>query len=357
LATIGLSFLTLPAVAAPTTTVNGQIWFDYSVNTGNNPVNNLPTAAGRGVLPIGYNAFNISRSYLTINTRFDDKLSSQVIFDANSNPSAALKTNVGELVFLKHAYLQNDNPTPFLGNIRVGMVPTFWFIYELGKYWRYPVQSYDIGIKYFGIAPAAFGVSAAGGVDRFRYEAGIFDTPVPLNYTTGVPLTTGLSAGSYKFPTSNSCKNYQARVAMDLPAGMELSGFYSYYRPIGYDRLDSFLALLGHRDENLTLAAEYGQGWISPTGLADIDRKTVSAYGLFGGGLVNKNLSNYELALRLDGVKPDQTADNNGYKEWIAGIGYIPTPGVKIMLADTLRSHDDGSGNENIASLSYGLSY
>lgn len=357
-AAMTLNLLAMPTLAAPTVTLNGQVWFNYTANTGENQVN-----FGRN-LSVGYNGFNLTRAYLISNIKFDDKLSGQVIFDANAfaptllgsatlnNGSLSTSTinNLGEIAYLRHAYLQYNNPLPTLDNVRFGVLPTFWFAYELAKYWRYSFQSGDIGGKYFGVSSAASGLTAAGSFDHFRYEAGVFDTPV---LTSGYPL----SNGSYKVAPAGGRKNVQARVAVDLPLGLELSGLYSYYRPIGFDQLDNCFALIGHKTENLILAAEYGKGWAHPTGGTAIDRDSLSAFGIFGGGLINPNLRNLDLILRLDAVKPDQSTANNGYKEWIAGIGYLPTPNIKTMLSDTLRTHEDGTANENIVALTYSFTY
>ncbi|HEY9766368.1 MAG TPA: hypothetical protein V6C82_08375 [Chroococcales cyanobacterium] len=331
-----------PALAAPVT-VSGQIWGDFSNNTGLNSARFYGRPMG-----LGYNAFNINRAYITTSARFDPQWSALLTADANANSGAT----TGQNYFLKYAYLQADSPLTGVDYVRMGLVPTPWYPFE-AEYWRYGFQSLDIATKQLGMTTSAFGIMATGGANRFHYDLGLFDLPYAFD-ANNLPVR---SSASYKLPvaSSNDRKNIQARIGIDLAPGLSVSGLYSYYRPVGLERMDALVSLIGYKSENFTLVEEYATDWIKPSGGAEVNRRVWSAFGILGLGAFLDSLRPYDLVLRYDSVNPNAAVSKARYDEWITGIGYRPAKGVNLLLSDSLRTHEDGSPNENIVALNYGL--
>lgn len=345
-------------MAAPSVTVSGQIFGDFTANTGLNSTRFF----GR-TMPMGYNAFNLTRAYITTSVRFDPRWSALITADANANPGVVTAvnqtnnqvttSNLGQLFFLKYAYLQANNPFPAFDTLRMGLVPTPWFAYELGRFWPYSFHSFDVGSKYLGFATSAFGLAAAGGAGRLHYDLNVLDLP-----TTTINNFPSLVNSSYKLPVSGTRKNLQARIGLDLAPGLEASALYSYYRPIGLDRMDGFIGLIGYRSEYLTLAEEFAKDWVAPTGGNLESRQVWSTFGILGGGALSDSLRKADLVLRYDQVSdPSTRLSGERYAEWIAGIGFRPVPGVTLFLNDTLRTYENGAPNENVVGLHYGLAF
>lgn len=325
---LGLCAPALAAPAAPQVTVSGQIWGDYSLNTGSNEANLYWEHRG-----IGYNGANLNRAYITTSARFSPRFSGLVTADANANPGIP-NYNLGQLYFLKYAYFQMESPFPTANNLRLGLIPTAWGPTE-SSFWHYNFHSLDIGSKYLGLTSSAFGIAASGGIDRLHYDLGAYDLPA-------------LTSGSYKLPMgANPPKNYQAALSLKLDQGLQLSALYSYYRPLGVsDRHDALTSLLGYQGEILTLAGEYGLGW---EGSETPNTQVLSAFGILNThGLIR----NTDLTLRYDNVN---RVNGTSHVDWIAGIGIHPATGVNLLLADTLRVPKNGGLNENILGLYYGL--
>ena len=158
--------------AAAETKVGGVIFAQYLYNLSQRSGATNPGTAGPGALTDsnnakGQSAFDVTRLFVTGETKFDDNWKSKFVIESRTEgPTAVSDENA---VFLKGAYIERMNLLDAGANVQFGLIPGSWEAYEgqmLNR--RYTGQRqyadlnglanpWDKGVSVYGKLPMGFG--------------------------------------------------------------------------------------------------------------------------------------------------------------------------------------------------------
>lgn len=309
---------------APRVTVGGvgYVHFRYQLETDSS----LSPAAHQ-------NNFDVDRSYLNVNGRLGDGISTRVTIDVDGRDATDALT-----MRLKYGYVAWQ-PSGSAMSFKLGMIqtPLVDFIETLWGYRMQGTVAMDRN-KYLTSSDIGFSVDGAWGGDRVSATAGIYN-----------------GEGYSKEPGDHR-KDVAGRVSVQLmpsdttgkTAGVRLTGFGHYGRATGGGLRSRYVAMLSYQSKRLTLGAEYG---ITSDSTADDAPETkgrvFSAFGVY-----RLPASRLALMARVDQVDPDTDVEPSdadlatGVRtRVIGGVSYQLTPDVRVLIDADLLSLKHGSPN------------
>ncbi len=268
----------------------------------------------------GYNAFDVTRTYLNINAQVSPSVRFRFTPDIRRVTDGSLAGSL--TVRTKYAFVQFDDITP-RGWVRFGLHQTPWLDFEEGIN-RYRVQG-SMFAEREGVIP--------GSAD---FGAG-YMTPLPGNYGE---IQAGVYNGEgFSQPEANRYKSVQARLTVrPLPKaallnGLRVSGFYSagWYAADRPRRLGIVMASFEHR--HLVATAQHVEATENPTTGAtrDIERAGTSAFLE-----VRQGASGWAGLVRVDAFDPNDAVGGNSQTRVIAGGGYwLVRPRTRVGFVAT----------------------
>jgi len=282
----------------------------------------------------GYNAFDVTRTYLNINAQVSPRFRFRFTPDIRRVNDGSLSGSL--VVRVKYAFVQFDNPTPRAW-IRFGAHQTPWLDFEESIN-RYRVQgtmfserellipgSSDFGASYFTPLPNGFG----------EVQGGVFN------------------GEGFGLPEANKYKSVQGRLTVrPLPNrgawnGLRLSGFYNagWYAADRPRRLGIVMGSFEHRYVVATVQHLEATENPSPTAPTDIDRSGSSAFLE-----VREDVAGWAGLLRVDRFDPNTSTANNSDRRIIAGGAYWfvwPRARLGLVVTNEQVHYEAAAGRPN----------
>ncbi|MFQ6673630.1 MAG: hypothetical protein ACE5GH_02450 [Fidelibacterota bacterium] len=295
-----LLFLLTLLHGSGTTRISSLIFFDLAYDT-----------------PRG-SSFNVTRTYLDIRSRTADDVTLRITSDVGRT-----REDDPLVLFLKHAYLSWNTS---LGVLEAGVQPTNYFG-PTKKTWGYRfVEKFPTDRVGFG-ATADLGVSLRKEVfPRLNVHAAVYNGP------------------GYKNQENDSYKRVSVLLSygeqeLNRRPGWNTGGAVSYepYEvPASTDRQTKITALLfgGYASTNFRIGGEY-------TILADTGHDDRSLLGTTMSVRLRKALS---LWMRGEVYDPSTIAENDGELYLLAGLNFMPRPGLSV--APNLRYASGGTSSD-----------
>lgn len=338
-----------PALAqtAPSTSVSGLLFADYSLQT-----------------PTGPQAFNVRRAYLTGKARLDATWAGQVTLNAYSQSWVSrVASTTGQFVvpgggngtavtgvttttqtephaeLLQMAFLQADNLLYRGSMMQLGMVWLPWSETEY-TYWDYRMLSV---------------VPMEGGVARYTFGASnpsyiqIWDKALKwkgdhgwLRYNLALSNGEGFRAGE-----TDGRKSLEGSVTLSPLSGLDIALLGRRGNLSTADQADRASVIVGYTSPGFRVALQGSRMMDAPVGGATTNGQILSAFGTVPFAFTGLPL---ELVLRADTVDPDLALGSDERLETIAGLAYRPLGGsVAFVLDNQNVSYANGLNSNQVA--------
>lgn len=315
---------------APTVTVGGVGYVNYG----------YALLADSSLTPPGHdNNFDVSRSYVNVMGKFSDGVSTRVTVDEDGRAATASQLTIR----LKFAYVawQPNGTGPL--TFRMGLTQTPWVDFE-ETIWDYRMQGPIAVDRNHIVTPSDFGGAIDGTWhgDAINMQAGVYN------------------GEGYNAAPGGPGKDVEARVSVrlaktDVPGrvgGLRLTGYVGAGVANGGGARRRFIGLLSFKTKAVTLAAELATGQDSTGALTPHQNsQLISVFGVY-------NLPQSKVAVigRVDRYDPDadstSTALNsaanvavNRQTRVIAGLSYVISPNLRVLLNADLNSLQNGATN------------
>ncbi len=315
---------------APTVTVSGVGFasYGYSVRTDSSLA-----------VPAHDNNFDVSRSYLNVLGKFSDGVSSRVTVDMDNRTAASNQLTIR----LKYAFVAWQPGAKGPLTVRFGLTQTPWIDFEEAL-WDYRMQGPVAIDRNKILSPSDFGAAIDGSWhgDAFNAQAGVYN------------------GEGYNAAPGDQGKDAEVRASIrlmksDLPGrvgGLRVSGFAQLGRQTGGGARRRFLGMLSWKSKQVALAGEIevGQDSTAPAS----PRQKHQLVTLFG--TYNLPRTRAALIARYDRLDPNtdaiSTLNNsagnlavNPQNRLIAGISYVVSPNLRVLLDADLNAVDHGATN------------
>lgn len=277
-----------------------------------------------------YNAFEITRAYLSFSTNLAEKISFKAVTDIRRYK---LSDPQNLQIFLKNMDLTIKDLV-FGSNLGIGLINVPWVPF-VESIWKHRFVSGVFADTEGKLTSTDLAIQLSGGlVDRKYLE-------YYLVFANGE---------GYNAPEANKAKDAYVRVTLtpmpDSFKGLRLSTHYRAGLTNINQKKDVANIMLSLEQDDYSIATEYlyaveqsGQGKGYAVG---------AGYSIFG---FYKLGANFSLFGRYDWFDPDVNPDKteNAHFRTIFGIGYDISDGIKVTLDNQQTKYQDkaGSGNEN----------
>ncbi|MGE5706995.1 MAG: porin [Bacteroidota bacterium] len=294
-----------PAFAESNLQIGGQLFLQYGWQT---TPNGRLKAGSRG-----YHSFDLTRSYLTADSKLADGLTARLTSDLVRGTGG--DTNM----VIRFAYTQAELP---FGQVRFGLIPTLWTAYE-NYFWGYRVQGEPFSTREKWFSLSDLGTSFSGKQGALSYDLGYFN-------------------GEGRLVESDERKQYQAKLTYRLGKNWEATAFYNGL-PATHPGRRTLMGLFGYKDPTFTLAAQHA--WTR-----DANFKPGLASSIFATSALGT--PQVEGIARWMYVKPNLSNGVDEKNVWITGVAYKPVKGYTILLDDEMVTYaDTRRGLENVLAL------
>ncbi|MBI2119853.1 MAG: hypothetical protein HYT97_09570 [Elusimicrobia bacterium] len=271
-----------------------------------------------GTTTQNYSAFEVSRIYLNMDAKVDDKVSAFINLEANLTS----RDNKNNRVYLKNAELRLNFHKA--AKLSFGLIASPWRGYEEGL-WKHRFVS-KILEDIEGLLPASDrGVRLSGQIPFFAYDAMIGNGEGTGGDGTGGNETTAHGAGG-RF------KDYTAKVAI-IPfqtlsgplKGLKLNALCHKGEKNETTLRDRLYAGLSYESKVLNLAGNYYN--------ADNSAQAAPSRGEgFSFYTVVAPIEKFWLFVRFDKYDPDIHVGGDTRMRFFSGLGYQVTKGVRVAL-------------------------
>lgn len=310
--TLALLWLPVLSLYAADTKMGGEIYALYS--------NDL-TQNGHGK---GYNKFDLSRAYITLNSKLSNEVSVRITADVGSMGASTRE------VYLKYAYL-DWNVEKFIpySTIRFGLQQTGWIDY-MNKVWGRRYVAKTLMDEYKALSSADYGVSH---IVKF-----------PKGYGHGSIQV--LQGPGYKGSEENRYKDISAFVFFrplmqvpDLVASMVGGYYYKGYSNepdiTSENRKDRVAALARLAYGGIfKISGEYFMSWdrTNPGDTEDLEQNGISVFGeIKFPKATSPFLKKMALVGRYDMYDKDKDIEDNEKEYLIAGVEWEIVEGFNLM--------------------------
>lgn len=295
----------------PTVTVGGVVYAQYGYR--------FSDAAD------DYNAFDLTRAYVSVRGDLGHGLTSRVTSDVYRVPDGSLDLR------LKYAYATWRPEQGSIG-FTAGMMQTPWVDFEEAM-WGYRMQG-RIALDrngYLTSSDLGLGLDGSWNLEAVSVQAGVFN------------------GEGYDDLEGDRHKDVAARVSFRLLAtdddsrtgGVRLSALGHYGVPTGGGVRSRAAGMLSWKSRLATLAAEYaaaGDRRDDPDDGSAPDIETIHGRVITAFGVLRIPGSRAALVARVDAVDPDTDQSGDRATRYIAGISYAVTPNLRV-LADVDHVH------------------
>ncbi|OGR99370.1 MAG: hypothetical protein A3G85_06600 [Elusimicrobia bacterium RIFCSPLOWO2_12_FULL_39_28] len=271
-----------------------------------------------GTTAQNYSAFEVSRIYLNMDAKVDDKVSAFINLEANLTS----RDNKNNRIFLKNAELRLNLHKA--AKLFFGLVANPWRGFEEGI-WKHRFVS-KILEDIEGLLPASDrGVRLSGQIPFFAYDAMIGNGEGTGSDGTGGNETTSYSGGG-RF------KDYTGKVAIipferthELFKGLKLNALVHKGEKNETTLRDRLYGGLSYESKYLNLAGNYFN--------ADNSAQAAPSRGEgFSFYTVVTPIEKFWLFARFDKYDPDIHFGGDSRMRFFSGLGYQVTKGVRVAL-------------------------
>jgi hypothetical protein len=297
---------------AADTKVGGEIYSFFTTDLTDN---------GQGK---GYSKFDLSRVYITIQSKLSDQVSVRITADVNSMDGSARE------LYLKYAYLDWDvsRVIPY-STLRFGLQQSGWIDY-MNKVWGRRYVAKTLMDEYKALSSADYGISHL--------------VKFPKGYGHGAIQI--LQGPGYKGKEENRYKDISAFVFLrpliripDLAASMVGGYYYKGFSDqpdiTSEDRKDRLAALVSLAYAGiLRVSGEYFESWdrMAAKSQEDLEKDGISIFGDVKFPMAeNSFLKRIALVGRYDRYDPSKDAEDDQKTYLIAGVECEVLEGFNIM--------------------------